>query len=96
MYVLEWPILWSHERVILVFIARVVQQRENEHQNNAQVSAETVCHENTYINYFYIESIYDDKMMIFTCRLCVTHLIYILQMMSQLMMEVVEIICCGS
>ena len=47
MYVLEWPILWSNERVILVFIARVVQQRENENQNNAQVSAETVFHEST-------------------------------------------------
>ena len=88
MYVLEWwtvsvltrglfwclfPELWGNEG--------------NKHQNKTIVSAETVCHENTYIISFlpqHNESINDDENdELFTSSPCLTLLDYILLMTSQ-------------
>ena len=62
--------------------------RENKHQNNTRVSAETVRHKSTYINLFltwHNEPISDDKNDAFyTSSPCLTLLVFILLMTSQL------------
>ena len=92
MYVLEWrtvsvltrglfwclfPELWSNEG--------------NKHQNNTRVSAETVCYESTYIILFltwHNESINDNKKDdLYTSSLCLTHSVFVLLMMSQLIVD---------
>ena len=59
----------------------------NKHKNNTRVSAETVCHESTYIILFltrHNESINDDKNDdIYTSSLCLTHSVFVLLMTSQ-------------
>ena len=54
----------AHKRVILVFIPELRNNEGNKYQNNTQVSAETFCHESTYIILFltwHKESINDEK-----------------------------------
>ena len=99
-YVLEWrtvsgltrglfwclfPFLWSNE----------IPNKGNKHQNNTQVSAETVCHESTYIILFltrhHDEKNYDKNDDLHTSTPCLTRWVYVLLMTSQSIVDDVTI-----
>ena len=88
----------THERVILVLICLFPALRSNEgnkHQNNAQVSTETVHHRSTYIILFltrHDESINEDKNNdIYTSSLFLARRVFVLVMTSQFNADDVKI-----
>ena len=73
-------------KITLKWMQKQFRNEGNKHQNNTQVSAETVRHESTYIILFHArhyESINDDKNdVLFTSSPCLTRSVFILLMTS--------------
>ena len=71
-------------KITLKWMQKQFRNEGNKHQNNTQVSAETVRHESTYIILFHArhyESINDDKNdVLFTSSPCLTRSVFILLM----------------
>ena len=88
MYVLSWRTVSAPTRGLFWYLFPKLQSNKgNKHQNNTQVSAETVCHESTYNILFltwHNESINDDKNDdLYTSSPCLTCSVFVLLMTSQ-------------
>ena len=88
MYVLSWRTVSAPTRRLFWYLLHKLQSNKgNKHQNNTQVSAETVHHESTYNVLFltwHNESINDNKNdNLYTSSPCLTCLVFVLLMTSQ-------------
>ena len=88
MYVLEWQTVSVFMRGLFWCLFPELWSNEgNKHQNNAQVSAETVRHESTYIILFVTwnnESVNDDRNDdLYTSSPCLTRSFFVLLMTTQ-------------
>ena len=84
MYVLECRTVSALRRgLFLCLFPKLMSNERNKHKNNAWVSAETVCHESTYIIFFltcHNKSINDNKNHdLYTSSPCLTRLVFIVR-----------------